>query len=77
MYAFLNIVNYFTETLPDALNTECSKCSASQKEKAEEVIRFLAEKRRADFDELISIYDPTGEHKAAYAKYAEEKGIKL
>ncbi|GLV39840.1 Ejaculatory bulb protein III [Carabus blaptoides fortunei] len=58
--------------IPDALNTECSKCSQTQKDKAEEVLEFLYNKKKSDFDELAKIYDPTGAHKDQYARFEKK-----
>lgn len=67
----------FLEYLPDAIQTECSKCSPKQKEGSEKVIRHLAKNKKDWWKSLIDKYDPTGEHKKNYAKFAEEKGIDI
>ncbi|XP_071449626.1 ejaculatory bulb-specific protein 3-like [Hetaerina americana] len=55
-------------TLPDALQTECSKCSEKQKTTAEKVIKHLIDNRAKDWDRLLKKYDPTGEYKRKYEK---------
>lgn len=63
----------FTEVLPDALKTDCSKCTEIQKDRSEKVIRFLIKNRSADFDHLIAKYDPSGEYKKKIEKFDAEK----
>lgn len=67
----------FLDALPDALQTECSKCSEKQKEGAEKVLRHVIEKRPTDWDVLEKIYDPEGIYKAKYKGEAEKRGIKI
>lgn len=54
------------KTLPDALETDCSKCNDKQKAVAEKVINHLKTKRSKDWDRLIAKYDPRGEYKKRY-----------
>lgn len=44
--------------LPDALKTECSKCSPRQREGTDKVINYLREHRVSQWDELQAKYDP-------------------
>nr|AYP30836.1 CSP11 [Corythucha ciliata] len=46
------------ETLPDALEKDCSKCTEIQKEKSDKVIKHLVNKRPDYWNELSSKYDP-------------------
>ncbi|KAH8232119.1 hypothetical protein KR038_006237 [Drosophila bunnanda] len=46
------------ETLPDALENECSKCTQKQKEGSDKVISHLVNKRPELWEELSSKYDP-------------------
>ncbi|VVC30754.1 Hypothetical protein CINCED_3A025846 [Cinara cedri] len=57
------------KVLPDALRTDCSKCSDVQKQRSEKVIRFLIKNRSDDFDRLTTKYDPSGEYKKKLEKY--------
>ena len=68
-YTFLS-VNYnclcvcvCTELLPDALQTECSKCSDKQKEGAKKVVKFLMEEKPDMWKEIQGKYDPDGTYK--------------
>lgn len=60
-----NMVCYFfvyfiAELLPDAIQTDCSKCSAAQKRNSRKVITFLRTKRPQDWKSLTDKYDPEG-----------------
>ncbi|XP_061396799.1 ejaculatory bulb-specific protein 3-like [Musca vetustissima] len=44
--------------IPDALKTECSKCSEKQKKIIDKVIHFLIEKKPEHWKELQAKYDP-------------------
>uniref|UniRef100_A0A310SCT9 Chemosensory protein 06 n=1 Tax=Chrysomela lapponica TaxID=153811 RepID=A0A310SCT9_CHRLA len=62
-------------TLPDAMKTECSKCSDKQKEGSRKVIRFLLKNKRANFDELATKYDPDGSYIKKYKDELAKEGI--
>nr|QHR83079.1 chemosensory binding protein 3 [Ceracris nigricornis] len=51
------------KVLPDALKSDCSKCSAKQKENVRKVFEFMMKERNADWQRLSRKYDPDGEHK--------------
>lgn len=69
----LNIIFYtFLEVLPDALKTDCSKCTSVQKNRSEKVIRFLMKNRASDFDRLSAKFDPTGEFKKNLEKLEQQ-----
>nr|AGG38799.1 chemosensory protein [Aphis gossypii] len=59
--------------LPDALKTDCSKCTDVQKDRSEKVIKFLIKNRSTDFDRLTAKYDPTGEYKKNLEKFEKER----
>ncbi|XP_011563206.2 allergen Tha p 1 [Plutella xylostella] len=46
------------ETLPDALENDCSKCTEKQKSGSDKVIRHLINKRPELWKELAVRYDP-------------------
>ncbi|CAG9762017.1 unnamed protein product [Ceutorhynchus assimilis] len=54
------------KTLPDALESNCSKCNEKQKNTTEKVIRHLMNKRTKDWDRLTKKYDPQGAYKHRY-----------
>ncbi|GAB1862682.1 Chemosensory protein [Camponotus japonicus] len=64
------------EHLPDALETECSKCSEKQRTGTEKVIRFLVNKKPETWEQLKKKYDPNGEYSRRYEDEAEKRNIK-
>ncbi|KAH0550299.1 allergen Tha p 1-like [Cotesia glomerata] len=65
------------ENLPDALATNCDKCTAAQKEKSEKIIRFLVNQRKDLWDQLAAKYDPKDEYRQKYQDQAKAKGIEV
>ena len=59
----------FSETLPDALASGCTKCNQKQKETAEKVIGHLSQKRSRDWERLTKKYDPEGQYKKRYDEH--------
>lgn len=54
------------ETLPDALENECSKCTEKQKTGSDKVIRHLVNKRPDLWKELSAKYDPNNIYQERY-----------
>lgn len=54
------------ETLPDALENECAKCTSKQKSGSDKVIRFLVNKRPDLWKELATKYDPNNIYQQRY-----------
>ena len=65
------------KTLPDALQTECNKCSEKQKENSDKVIRFIIEKKPEEWKELQQKYDPDNIYYNKYKDEANARGIKI
>lgn len=65
------------ENIPDALETECAKCSEKQKHGTEIVMKFLIEKRPEMFEEFEKHFDPKGTYRKKYEKEAAAHGIKV
>ncbi|XP_065334982.1 ejaculatory bulb-specific protein 3-like [Cloeon dipterum] len=63
--------------LPDALESECSKCSEKQRAGAEKVIKHIIDNKPEQWKELEAKYDPKGIYKQKYKALAEEKGYKV
>jgi len=61
------------EIIPDALRTECSKCSPKQKQQAGHILAFLLQERKDIWDELLSKYDPDGNFRKKYEIEADEE----
>lgn len=57
---------YFTETLPDAINSDCEKCTEKQKMGSEKVTHYIIDNRPDDWAELEKIYDPSGKYRINY-----------
>uniref|UniRef100_A0A182NU81 Uncharacterized protein n=1 Tax=Anopheles dirus TaxID=7168 RepID=A0A182NU81_9DIPT len=56
------------DNLPDALMSDCAKCSEKQRVGSDEVIKFIIANRPDDFAILEQLYDPTGEYRRKYLK---------
>uniref|UniRef100_A0A182W795 Uncharacterized protein n=1 Tax=Anopheles minimus TaxID=112268 RepID=A0A182W795_9DIPT len=54
------------ENLPDALMSDCAKCSEKQRIGSDKVIKFIITNRPDDFAILEQLYDPTGEYRRKY-----------
>ncbi|XP_075158714.1 antennal protein 10 isoform X1 [Haematobia irritans] len=54
------------ETLPDAIATDCAKCTEKQKYGSDKVTRYLIDNRPEDWERLEKIYDPEGTYRKAY-----------
>ncbi|KAI4497824.1 hypothetical protein M0802_007150 [Mischocyttarus mexicanus] len=61
--------------LPDALTTNCMKCSQKQKDTIEKVMNHLKTKRSKDWDRLIAKYDPRGEHQKLLERLQSGKKV--
>ncbi|KAJ8717283.1 hypothetical protein PYW08_005682 [Mythimna loreyi] len=59
------------ETLPDALENECSKCTEKQKSGSDKVIRHLVNKRPDLWKELATKYDPDNVYQVRYKNQIE------
>jgi hypothetical protein len=53
-------------TLPDALETDCSRCSEKQKSGSTKVIHFLIDNKKQDWEKLEAKYDPSGAYRIKY-----------
>ncbi|KAJ6642815.1 putative odorant-binding protein A10 [Pseudolycoriella hygida] len=58
--------------LPDAIQSECSKCSEKQKSGAETVTHFLIDNKPDEWQKLADKYDQDGDYKAKYLKEKEK-----
>lgn len=57
--------NNLKQLLPDAIQTDCSKCTAAQKQNSRKVITFFRTHRPQDWKRLKSKYDPLGHFKGS------------
>ncbi|CAH1183021.1 unnamed protein product [Ceutorhynchus assimilis] len=63
--------------LPDALETDCQKCSQAQKTGIGKVVKYLIANRREWWNELETRYDPDGKYVKKYKEELEKEGITL
>lgn len=72
-FIFVNLA----EVLPDALKTECSKCSEKQREGSKKIIRHLIDNKPEWWKDLEAKYDPQGSYRKNYKGIAAKEGIKV
>ncbi|XP_023021662.2 ejaculatory bulb-specific protein 3 isoform X1 [Leptinotarsa decemlineata] len=54
------------KNMPDAIETDCSKCSEKQKEGSEIIMRYLIDNKPDYWNPLQDKYDPAGNYKKRY-----------
>ena len=69
--------NELKRTLPDALQTNCSKCSPKQRDGAERAIRYLVDNRPVEWNALQQKFDPQNIYAARYANEAQSRNIRI
>uniref|UniRef100_A0A182T4A9 Chemosensory protein 3 n=1 Tax=Anopheles maculatus TaxID=74869 RepID=A0A182T4A9_9DIPT len=69
--------NELKRILPDALKTDCAKCSEKQKTGTEKVINYLIDNRKDQWENLQKKYDPENIYVNKYRDEAKKKGINL
>ena len=67
--------NELKRILPDALATECSKCSDLQKEMSKKVIQFLVANKPELWQKLLDKYDPDKKYRMKFSAEAQKYGI--
>jgi Insect pheromone-binding family, A10/OS-D len=67
--------NELKKSLPDALLTECGKCSEKQKDGTERVIKFLIEKKPDQWETLQAKYDPDHVYEKKYEAERKKLGV--
>ena len=65
----------FAESLPDALQTGCSKCSEKQRAGTEKVIKFLLKNKPEDFKALEKLYDPHRVYRNQFPELVKKLGL--
>ncbi|XP_048523663.1 ejaculatory bulb-specific protein 3 [Dendroctonus ponderosae] len=61
--------------LPDALQSDCSKCSEAQRNGSRKIITHLLKNKRGWFNELQAKYDPAGNYLSKYSDELRKEGI--
>ncbi|XP_062548485.1 ejaculatory bulb-specific protein 3-like [Armigeres subalbatus] len=69
--------NELKRILPEALKTNCAKCTESQRAGAIKVINHVIENRAEQWKALQAKYDPEGIYIDQYRAEAEKSGISL
>lgn len=60
------------EILPEALETDCKKCSEKQKESAEKILRFIINQKQDVWTKLSEKYDPSNKFVTKYQDKVDE-----
>lgn len=61
-----------TDALPDAIQSECSKCTEKQRSGAEKVTHYLIDNKPDEWQKLADMYDKDGDYKTQYLKEKEK-----
>lgn len=69
--------NELKRVLPDALKTNCAKCSEKQKNGSNKVVNYLIDNRPDQWKNLQQKYDPENIYVNKYRDEAKKVGIKL
>ncbi|XP_075169929.1 ejaculatory bulb-specific protein 3-like isoform X2 [Haematobia irritans] len=65
------------KTLPDALKTECSKCSEKQKQNSEKVLHYIIDEKPEEWKVLQTKYDPEKIYYNKYKGEAQKRGYNV
>uniref|UniRef100_A0A182Q2T4 Chemosensory protein 3 n=1 Tax=Anopheles farauti TaxID=69004 RepID=A0A182Q2T4_9DIPT len=69
--------NELKKILPEALQTNCAKCSEKQRAGAIRVINYVIENRKEQWEALQKKYDPENLYIEKYREEAKKEGINL
>ncbi|XP_055596022.1 ejaculatory bulb-specific protein 3-like [Uranotaenia lowii] len=69
--------NELKRILPEALETNCAKCSENQRATAIRVFESLSQNRPVEWKALRERYDPEGKYIEQYREEIEKNGIKV
>lgn len=61
-----------TAALPDAIQSECSKCSEKQKEGADKVTHYLIDNKPEEWQKLADKYDKADDYRTKYMMEKEK-----
>nr|ARM20141.1 chemosensory protein [Galeruca daurica] len=61
------------KNMPDAIATDCSKCSEKQREGSEYMMRFLIDNKPDYWNPLQEKYDPSGAYKQRYLESKKQE----
>lgn len=63
--------------LPDALKTNCEKCTEKQREGVDHVLKHMINKRKEEWKQLQLKYDPDNIYVSQYREFAKTRGIEI
>ncbi|XP_058062024.1 ejaculatory bulb-specific protein 3-like [Anopheles bellator] len=69
--------NELKRILPEALQTNCAKCSEKQRAGAVRVINYMIDNRKEQWEALQKKYDPENLYVEKYREEAKKEGINL
>ncbi|KOC61896.1 Ejaculatory bulb-specific protein 3 [Habropoda laboriosa] len=69
--------NELKKILPDALATECKKCSEKQYEVTKKVIKYLVDNKPEIWNNLLNKYDPDKKYRVQFEAEAKKIGVKV
>lgn len=80
LHLFWNLVNWcfcfhLSGILPEALATDCQKCTEKQAENIKKVAFFLITKKPELWDQLIDKYDPEKKYRSKYEEQVKKLGV--
>ncbi|XP_044743542.1 ejaculatory bulb-specific protein 3-like [Chrysoperla carnea] len=63
------------QSIPDAIETNCTKCTQTQKEGSQKVMYFLIDNEKEAWAQLEKKFDPTGSYKKRYLANKDYKDV--
>lgn len=63
--------------LPDALRTNCAKCTEKQRDGTDRVLRFIVKNKPDEWKRLKAKFDPEDKFIKQYSDSARERGIEI
>ena len=68
---FTNLNLHFPETLPEAIETTCARCTEKQKGNIRKVIKAIQQKHAKEWEDLVKKNDPTGKNRVNFDKFIQ------
>lgn len=63
--------------LPDALRSNCEKCTERQRDGTDRVLRFIVQNKKEEWEQLKQKYDPEDIYIKKYREAAAARGITI
>lgn len=63
--------------LPDALRTNCAKCTEKQRDGTDRVLRFIVKNKPDEWKQLKAKFDPEDKFIRQYRESASQRGIEI